>query len=59
MVADKFQIYSVRITTNTFVSQKIESVHIYSSPLSKLSPRFLSLSFQADRNCPFLPNSVF
>ena len=44
MVAEKFQIYSVRITTNTFMSQKIESVHFYSCPQAKLSPRFLSLS---------------
>ena len=40
MVAEKFQIHSVKITANTFVSQKIESVHFY----SKLSPEFLSLS---------------
>ena len=44
MVAEKFQIYSVRITANTFMSQKIESVHFYSCPQAKLSPRFLSLS---------------
>ena len=35
MVAEKFQIYGVKITgkyMNTFVSQKIESVHFYSCP---------------------------
>ena len=35
MVAEKFQIYGVKITgkyINTFVSQKIESVHFYSCP---------------------------
>ena len=30
MVSEKFQIYSVKITANTFVSQKIKSVHFYS-----------------------------
>ena len=52
MVAEKFQIYSVKITANTFVNQKIESVHFYSCPQAKLLP-------QADGNCAFLPNSVF
>ena len=40
MVAETFQIYSVKITANTFVSQKIESVHFYSCPQAKLSPGF-------------------
>ena len=44
MVAKKFQIYSVKTTANTFVSQKIESVQFYWCPQAKLSPRFLSLS---------------
>ena len=44
MVAEKFQIYSVKTTANTFVSQKIESVQFYSRLQAKLSPRFLSLS---------------
>ena len=44
MVAENFQIYSVKTTANTFVSQKIESVQFYSCPQAKLSPRFLSLS---------------
>ena len=44
MVAKKFQIYSVKTTANTFVSQKIESVQFYSCPQAKLSPRLLSLS---------------
>ena len=44
MVAEKFQIYSVKTTANTFVSQKIESVQFYSCPQAKLSPRLLSLS---------------
>ena len=46
MVVKKFQIYSVteRLLANTFASQKIESVHVYSCPKAKLSHRFLSLS---------------
>ena len=44
MVAEKLQVYSAKITANTFANQKIESVHFYSCPQAKLSPRFLSLS---------------
>ena len=43
MVAEKFQIYSVKVNANTLVSQKIESAQFYSWPQAKLSPRFLSL----------------
>ena len=32
MVAEKFQIYSIKITANTFVNQKIESFRFYSCP---------------------------
>ena len=38
-VPEKFQIYSVKTTAITFVSQKIESVQFYSGPQAKLSPR--------------------
>ena len=41
MVAEKSQIYSVKITANTFLNQKIESVHFYSCPQAKHSPKFL------------------
>ena len=44
MVAERFQIYSGKITGNTLVSQKTESVKFYSYPQTKLSCRFLSLS---------------
>ena len=57
MVAEKFQIYSVKITANTFVSQKIESVFTHAH--KKNLPRNFIIIFQADGNCPFLPNSVF
>ena len=36
--------FSVKATANTFLSQKIESVHFYSCPQAKLYRRFLSLS---------------
>ena len=44
MVAEKFQIYSVKTTTDTFVSQRTESAQFYSCPQAKLSSMFLSLS---------------
>ena len=37
MVAENFQIYGIKITPNTFVSQKIESVNFYSYPQAKIS----------------------
>ena len=46
MVAEKFQIPSVKITATAFVSQKIESVQFYSYRQAKLSPMFLSLSLR-------------
>ena len=58
MVVERFQIYSVKITANTSVSQKIESVHFYSCPQEKLSPGFIII-LQTDGNCPFLLNSIF
>ena len=36
-----FKFMVLRLLENTFVSQKNESVHFYSWPQSKLSPRFL------------------
>ena len=36
--------FGVKITANTFVSQKIESVHFYSCPQAKLYRKILSLS---------------
>ena len=38
--------FIVKITTNTFVSQKIEYVHFHSCPQAKLYRRFLPLSFR-------------
>ena len=36
-----FKFIVLRLLGNTFVSKKIESVHFYSYPQAKLSPRFL------------------
>ena len=50
MVGEKFQIYNVKITANTTVSQKIESAHFYSYLQAKLSPGFLSLTSKQTGN---------
>ena len=45
MVEEKFHIYGVKITSKYICDlKKFESVHFYSCPLAKLSPRFLSLT---------------
>ena len=41
---ESFKFIVLRLLANTFVSQKIESVHFYSCPQGKLSPGILSLS---------------
>ena len=38
-----FECIILGLLANTFVSQKIEFVHLYSYPQAKLSPKFLSL----------------
>ena len=43
-VAERFQIYSVKITANTSLRKKVESVHFYSCPQAKVSRWFLSFS---------------
>ena len=61
MVAEKFQIYGVKITgkhINTSVSQKIESAHFYSCPQAKLSLRCLS-SRPGKRKLPIPPEQHF
>ena len=57
MVVEKFQMV-LRLLTNTFVSQKIESVHFYSCPQAKLAQVFI-INPLAEGNYPSLPNSVF
>ena len=59
MVAETFQMYSVKIIANTFLSQKIESVHFYSCFQTKLSPKFLSLSFRQTRIAHFSQTNFF
>ena len=46
----------LRLLENTFVSQKIESVHFYLYPQVKNSAKFLSLPLQAGGNFPFPPH---
>ena len=59
MVAEKFQIYSVKITADTFVSQKIEPAHFYSCPPSKTLLQVFIIIPQTDGNGPVLPSNVF
>ena len=55
---EKFQIYSVMITANTFFNQNIQAVRFYSCSKHKSHQVFIIIP-QADENCPFPPNSVF
>ena len=50
MVAEKFQIYSIKITGNTLVSQKTESVQFYSCPQNKTLSQVFIIIPQADGN---------
>ena len=54
-----FKFKVLRLLENTFVSQKIESVHFYSCTQAKLSSRFLSSQIHAEGTYLFLPNKVF
>ena len=54
-----FKFLMLRLLENTFVNQKIESVHLYSCSQAKLSLRFLSSPLQAEGNYPFPTNNVF
>ena len=59
MVAEKFQIYNVKINANTFVSQKKWICSFLLMPSSKTLSQIVIIIPQADGNCPYLPNSVF
>ena len=54
MVAEKFQIYSIKITGNTLVNQKNESARFYSCPPSKTLSQVFIIIPQADGNGPLL-----
>ena len=43
-----FKFIVLRLLANTFVSQKLESVHFYSCPQAKFSPRFSSQTAFSD-----------
>ena len=53
-----FKFILLRLLVNTFVNQKIESVHFYSCPQATLPQVFISTS-QAEGNYSFLLNRVF
>ena len=58
LVAEKFQIYSIKITGKYICESNNKSVHFYSCPQAKALPQvFISIS-QAERNSAFLANSV-
>ena len=42
MAAEKFSFLALRLLENTFMTQEIESAHVYSCLQAKPSPRFLS-----------------
>ena len=50
MVVEKFHIYSVKITANTFVSPKIETCSFLLMALSKTPPSVFIIILQADGN---------
>ena len=62
MIAEKFQIYSVKITGKYICESKKKqwnlSIFTHASKQISLSPVFIS-TLQAEGNYPFLPNSVF
>ena len=59
MVAKKFQIYSVKITASTFVSQKIESVHFHLCLQAKLSLSGFYHYLPGRRELPIPPEQIF
>ena len=54
-----FKFMVLRLLENTFVSQRIESVHFYSCPQARPFPRFLSSLLQAEGNYPFPQKKMF
>ena len=54
-----FNFIVLKLLENTFVSQKIESVHFYSCHQTKLTPRYLPSPLQAEGNYLFHPTNVF
>ena len=58
LLRKSFKFMLLRLLANIFVSQKIESVHFYSSPQAKLSPRFFSLP-RGRRKLPIPPEQRF
>ena len=59
MVAKSFKFMVLRLLAKTFVNQKVESVHFYSCPQAKLSPRFSSLLSPGRRKLLIPPKQRF
>ena len=57
-VAERFQIYSVKITANTSLRKKVESVHFYSCPKQKFPAGFYH-SLPDRRKLPIPPERRF
>ena len=58
MITEKFQIHSVKITGKYICESKNWICSFLLMPPRKTLPRIFIIIPQADRNCPFLPNSV-
>ena len=48
MAAEKFSFMALILPENTFVTQEIESAHVYSCPQAKPSPDFIMTSRQTE-----------
>ena len=62
MIGDNVHIYGVYckwLLQNSFVSQKIESIHFYPCSQNKTFPQLLVITAHAEGNYAFIPDSVF
>ena len=59
MVAEKFQIYSVKIAGKYICELKNWICSFLLMPPGKTHSQVFIIILQLDGNCPFLPNSVF
>ena len=59
IVAEKFQIYGVRITGKYICESKNWIYSFLLMPTSKTLPQVFIIILQTEGNCPFLPNNVF
>ena len=59
MVAKKFHIHCVKITGKYIYELKIESVHFYSCPQTKLSPQVFIITTPDRRKLPISSEQLF